>query len=436
MSRFPGNAFLIKIAESRHKKIFLSFFWGTLAALISQGLNFITNILIARILHESLGELSILVSATTALQTFSVFGLGTMATVLIAMRSEKLRQLILLIPSMYGLVLVNSIAISGLAMLINHYNFFGLTIWPNQSGRFIGISIAWLVFSSMDALQVGLIIGLNKFKTLAYVSLIRGIISILIIYPLVKIWGVQGGIAGYGISFFICSVISFFLICKEVTGLRESFSLRRIFNKTGFKLIIHYSFPIFVASFFISPSLWIANGIIFSRDSTGLALSTFAIVNQWMILIQFLPTQIAKVVLPGLAKFSGTDSFKKTDRYGLLTGMSIAVGISIFSLIFERFIIGLYGFDYATTVVPFRMMLLAGVFSTYNLLYGQSFVARGKTWIRAFADLLIAVTIILIVWYSKSSIILYSLPLAYLVSYVISSGSLVFMNRMMTKTVP
>jgi len=320
-------------------------------------------------------------------------------------------------------------------LLINHFNFLGLTIWPNQSGRFIGISIAWLVFSSMDALQVGLIIGLNKFKTLALVSLIRGIISILIIYPLVKIWGVQGGIAGYGISFTVCSVISFFLICREVKGLRENFSLRRIFNRTGFKHIIHYSFPIFLASFFISPSLWIANSIIFSRDSTGLALSTFAIVYQWMILIQFLPTQIAKVILPSLSKISGTNSFNKTDRYGLLIGLSIAVGISIFSLIFERFIIGLYGFDYTTTVIPFRIMLLAGVFSTYNLLYGQSFVARGKTWIRAFADLLIAVTLIGIVWYSKSSIILYALPLGYLISYVVSSGSLLFMNRFMIKTV-
>ena len=63
----------IKEQFKKRKYFFESLFWGTLAGILSQGLNFIANILIARILGKQLlGEYTLFISANAGLHTFGV----------------------------------------------------------------------------------------------------------------------------------------------------------------------------------------------------------------------------------------------------------------------------------------------------------------------------------------------------------------------------
>jgi hypothetical protein len=55
---------------------------------------------------------------------------------------------------MYGIVLLNSFIMSMIAILVNKTNPLGFVIWPGQSANAIWMSVIWLLFSSIDVLQV------------------------------------------------------------------------------------------------------------------------------------------------------------------------------------------------------------------------------------------------------------------------------------------
>jgi PST family polysaccharide transporter len=411
------------------QNLFISLFWGSLAGVFSQGLNFITNIFLVRNLGQGFGELVLYTSTNSMFQSFSLVGLNVVATVLVAenLHIDKVR-LGKLIPNLYFVVLFLTITISLFALIVNQTTYFSFKFWTTHSIISLVFIIIWLITSSLDILQVSLLSGLGEFKSLAKVTLIKGVISILLVLILVHFYGVKGAFIGYALSFSISLLFNFYFINKSCKENDVKFNYK--FNFNLIKKSIVSCIPIFLASILIVPAQWAVNYIIFHKENGALALTIFGIANQWMMLIQFFPMQISKVVLPFLTRQRGNKiDYNKTERIGLIVSILIALFLIVFSLIFEKQLLNMYKVNYDLSKLPFTIMVLGALFSISNLYLGYSVIANGQSWIRTIADAIISISLFISFSFFISYSVILALPLSYSISFFIGSLSIYIFRR-------
>lgn len=420
--------YLTKIFNNQ-KLLYVSIFWGSLAGVFSQGLNFITNIFLARFLGIEYGELVLYTSTNGMLQTFSIVGLNVLATVFVAKNLKDNKAVLSkIIPNMYLFVGGMTLIVGLIALYINEVGLFSIHFWNIKSWVVITAIVIWFVFSTIDLLQVSILLGFSAFKDVAKVSLIKGIISIILTLVFIKFYGLSGAIFAYAISFIISSGFNLIFIRKNC----ELNKLKLIY-KLDFKLVLDLlkvSAPIFIASFVLLPSQWGINYIIFNRDNGSLALTIFGIANQWMVLVQFFPLQISKVVLPFLTHHDKTSAdYRKAEKTGLLISILVGLSLILLILLFEKNIISVYRIGFEVTKYPFRILMLASLFSIINLFLGQTLIAAGRTWLKAFLDIVMSISLFGAFLLSSGFSAPVSLSIAYCASFVIASLLTLFFKQ-------
>lgn len=411
------------------KTLFISIFWGTTAGVLSMGMNFVINILAARILGTDLGALTLFISATNTLLTFGLIGLNPMATVFVARAKSTPEKLPALISNIYGIALYSSLIWAIIALCLNLVPGNPVRFWHTDTSITVFFAFLWFIFSALEIVQVVILNGFSAFRSLALFSLIRAIISLAVMFTFLKTWGVSGGVAGYAVSAMTGTFLISWFLRKRCH--QESFRLSVIpaVDISTIRKLVSESFPIFLASLFMAPAIWISNYIVFDRAGGSEALSIFAVTNQWMIVIQFLPIQISKVLLPRLSSSHGTGAYRSVLSKGIMLSMGIALTMIILSFIFERQIIDLFHFNYLKTSIPLRIMLVVSLVATFNSFYGQSILSEGKAWIRPLSDSATALSLITATLFMTRYDLLTALPVASVVSYSAGVVVLVILSR-------
>ena len=414
---------------SLQKILFISIFWGSLAGIFSQGLNFLSNIILVRFLGVEYATLVLYSSTNSMLQGFAQVGLNVFATVIVArnLNNNKTR-LEKLIPNMYFIVISLTIIISLVSLMINHFEFGEIKFWDLDSPFSLFFIIVWLITSTLDILQVSILLGLGAFKDIAKVSLIKGFFTITIITVFVKLFGIQGVLVSYALTYSLSLLFNFYFLKKNCK--KQVLILKYEVDYVLLKHIFKSSFPIFLATLIMIPSQWAINYIIYNKENGKLALTVFGVANQWMILIQFFPLQIAKVILPLLSRQKHNRiEFRATEKTGLIISILISIFLIAISILFEPYIIKMYHLNYSDAKWCFRIMLLAALFSTVNLFLGQSIVASGRVWLRTFVDAFISISLFITFVIILRSTVMLASPIAYCVSFFIGSFLIVFLRK-------
>lgn len=411
------------------KVLFISIFWGSLAGVFNQGLNFISNIILVRFLGVEYATLVLYGSTNSMLQGFALVGLNVFATVIVAknLHGNKMR-LGKLIPNMYFIVILLIILISAISLLINYFEIYEIKFWSLDSPLSLFFIILWLITSTLDTIQVSILLGFGAFKDIAKVSLIKGLFTITILLFFVQFYGIQGVLIAYALAYSLSLLFNFYFLKKNCK--KNELILKYEIDSVLLKHILKSSLPIFLASLIMIPSQWIINYIIYNKENGKLALTVFGIANQWMILIQFFPLQISKVILPLLSKQKNNQQeFKSTEKTGLKISVLISIILISFSLLLEPYIINIYNLNYSISKYPFRIMLIAALFSTINLFLGQSMVASGRVWLRTLVDIFISLSLFATFIIVLSSSVMLALPIAYSVSFLVGSTLILFLRK-------
>jgi O-antigen/teichoic acid export membrane protein len=411
------------------KVLFISIFWGSLAGVFNQGLNFISNIILVRFLGVEYATLVLYGSTNSMFQGFALVGLNVFATVIVAknLNNNKTR-LGKLIPNMYFIVTSLIILISAISLLINYFEFYKIKFWSLDSPFSLFFIILWLITSTLDTIQVSILLGFGAFKDIAKVSLIKGLFTITILLFFVQFYGIQGVLIAYALAYSLSLLFNLYFLKKNCK--KNGLILKYEIDSVLLKHILKSSFPIFLASLIMIPSQWVINYIIYSKENGKLALTIFGMANQWMILIQFFPLQISKVILPQLSKQKNNQQeFKSTEKTGLKISILISLILISFSILLESYIINMYNLNYSISKYPFRIMLMAALFSTVNLFLGQSMVASGRVWLRTLVDVFISLSLFTTFMIVLSSSVMLALPIAYSVSFLVGSTLVLFLRK-------
>lgn len=210
-----------------HKETIHNFFWRALQIFGKQGISFlIFTLCVSSLAPYDFGIYSYILAIIFLLIMFGDFGISIATSKYIAeynvIDKEKLRAVLFnsgIIIFVLTFIITTTTLIIGPAYLKDKYQY---VLW-----------LLPLVFlAPMTSLYDGIYRGLKKFKKLATISLVIGIVAIPIIYFLIKLYGLTGALISQNI-FYLVLLIGLALGYKDFT---------LVFNKTIISDIGKYSF--------------------------------------------------------------------------------------------------------------------------------------------------------------------------------------------------
>lgn len=408
------------ILVPENNRFYNGLFFSTLSAIIFQGLNFLTLILVTRRIGESsMGHFSIIQSTVILLLNFGILGQNISAAALTSRFKKRYpHRLGLLIGNAYILSSVSLIIIGAATFISAEYLFPEIFLKFSSKYISIGIIVIWSFAMTMDMLQVSTLVGLEAYRDLIKTDVFKGLISIGLIYPLSIRYGLSGIVPGYLISSLLGVIMNQVFVRKHLNLLGVRVVFRISFNII--RRILNIGLPVFIAALFVSLATWLTNKMIFNEAGGPVALGIVFVCRQIMTLIQFFPVQISKVLLPIIAEDKNHPEKAIVKRNSLIWGVLTGIILAIFGLIFEQKILVIYNLNPEIASLPYRIILATVVFSSINMILGQFVIAGKNPWVRAYADIVISFVMITITYLLKGSYIFEALPWAMLISFILS----------------
>lgn len=374
---------LLNNKDSVASRIANGTFWSLTGVALGKALVLLASIICARILGDvRFGELGIIRSTIGMFVTIGAAGLGTTASKYIAeYRACNNREGILKIfylTNGFSLVIafVITLAVFAFAESIAVSNF-------NEPSLKLDVQIGslLLLFSIINATQNGVLSGFERFKTIAlntlYASILEGIGIILGAY----MWGVEGAILGYGISFVFLALINQASINKVFET--EGISYKRLkILQDDYSILWKFSIPSALNSIMVAPAFWAIKTMLVNANDFG-ELGVYEAADQWRIIILFVPNAIANILMPIFSNVNGannTNTYNKVLKTSIILNGSIAFLLVLCIYLFKNLIMSLYGSGFDEPNLLF-ILCASTIFNSMAQVMTLSLISKSKVWV-------------------------------------------------------
>ncbi len=397
--------------------------WHLLGTAVYRVCTLIGAILVARKLGaEEFGEFGVVRSTLMTFLVFAGLGLGTTASRYLAQYNieDKERAGKIFALSQVSALVVGFLISFALYLFAQELSEKMLNN-PNIGVLLKVVAVA-VFFSSLIMAQNGAIAGLEGFRSQSKVYFLLGPFSIASLFLLTLNFGVIGSVSALAVNTFLHFILNKFLLSKLLSKNELKAGYRSCFEEA--KLLYRYSLPVALGSMLVTPVLWIANSMLVSQDNGYSEFGYLEAANQIRMLILFIPTVGAQVVLPVLASMNvdvNASNQRKMLFFNVCAAAIAAVGILIPVVIFSEVILSLYGEEFALEG-RFVLMLMASssVFTALNVVMGQALASRDFVWFGLCFNTLWACSLLgFTQWFLSMNMGAEGLAMANLLSYIL-----------------
>jgi len=329
---------MLKNKYIQHKETIHNFTWRSLQIFGKQGITFLIFVLCAKLLIPyDFGIYNYALAIIFFLIMFGDFGISTATSKYVAEYNltdkEKLKS-----------VLFNSgIIILIITILITILTLIFGPLYLKDKYLYVLYLLPLIFLAPMTSLYDGIYRGLKKFKSLAIISLIIGLISVFFVYFLIKQYGLIGALVSQNLFYLI-------LLLGLGLGYRDfNFKLnKQVINEIG-----KYSFIYGLA--IVGNYLFIRFGILILGHYNYIEeIATYELINRIFMILLLPFTLLGQVVAPNFAVLSAKKEYEKIKEKSikytiifLLTG--IILGLLFYFLIpyiFKLFFSNYFAKDY------------------------------------------------------------------------------------------
>ncbi|MEK6924677.1 MAG: oligosaccharide flippase family protein [Nanoarchaeota archaeon] len=230
----------------KNNLIFKDFLWRALQIGFRQGAYLLIFLISAAFLSPiDFGKLSLLLAIVLLISTIGNLGLSSAVSKFIAESSIKHDLKIkTIVSSSFFLGFLVSAVLLVLSIIYNYYfqsvNFYFLFLTPV------------IVFTSLIGVYDGLYVGLKRFKSLAILTIIPSILSILFTFWCVKNYSLTGALISqgvfYGVNFFFLFIPNISLTFGRFSGplIKKMFSYSIVIAVANVSLFLYTRFVLFI----------------------------------------------------------------------------------------------------------------------------------------------------------------------------------------------
>lgn len=371
-SKFPEN--------SIRKQLVKDSTWSTIAILIDRGATLVSFIIAGKLLSKSsFGELGLLYSTVGMVGLFAGFGLNTTTTKYVAeYKNQDKRK----VGRIITIVLLVSLGLSllGTIILFAGANFVADNLF-NASHLELSIKIAalFMFFEAMYNAQQGILIGYQKFTFLFISNLVKGSLSLIMVFIGVYYYGVEGAMAGFAISSLVAWVTQDLLIHKANKEWDVSFVTKGLSKEVN--ILYQFSLPAFLSSAMVAPATWGSRTLLANVANGYEELGVFTAASKFQSGLNRIGMALGYTLIPFLTSPKHDDNEKLKRANVLVTwvlGIIPAVPIILFpetlSLVFGDKYAG--SDEYTTLVIVMAFTIVA----LYNQGLGRVLIAEDMMW--------------------------------------------------------
>ena len=362
-------------------------FWLTSSTVASLILGMIASIAVARMLNKTdFGKLGMVVNTIAMLGTFAGLGLGLTSTKYVA-------EFRLIDPARASRVinLVNTLAAySGgavsLLLFIFAKELSTHVLNAPELANVLRMGTVLLFFNTLNGTQSGALSGLEAFRTLTKVNVIRGAINFPIMITATYLFGLSGAVAGTVISGSAGWLLNHLALIKERSISNLPANGGKAFDEFG--ILWKFSLPALIGGALAGPVLWIANTILANQPGGYGELGLVNAANQWRNLITMLPSIFCSAALPILSseQNSASDNRETLDLTQKVT-ISIIIPVYTVTIFLGDFIMGLYGKSFSGGYSVLVGITFAICLMAIANVGGTNLAASGKMWTGFFYNL-------------------------------------------------
>ena len=358
-------------------------FWSIAGTLVSRALGLAAAILAARIIGKIVyGELGIIQSTVGMFGTLAGFGMGTTASKFVAeLRGKD--------PAKAGrIIAISSLVSWGISFALAAALIF-LAPWlcqhtlaaPHLTG-YLRISAALLVLGAINGAQLGVLAGLEAFKSIARVSFFTGFLSFPLIIGGALLFGLTGIICGMVLAQAAGCVLNLKALRREAK--RYGIPIAYSTCMTEFPILWRFSVPAVLAQLLISTVGWGAATMLVRQPNGYSEMGAFNAANQWFNAVMWLPFMLNSVVLPVLAERLGADDKANTAKLLKMTvKMNAAIVLPLVAIgcLLSPLIMMSYGPGFRSAWPTLVAVLITAGLLSFELPVGQLITASDHMWL-------------------------------------------------------
>lgn len=394
--------------------------WTLAGNLISRVASVCAFILLARFLgKEQLGELGVVQTTLTTLQTLGGLGLGWAVTRYIAKyKVTNVEQVGHCIYFARVAVLSCSLILAVILVCASEKISLDLYKAPHLVSL-LKIGAAQVILNALVSLKTGVLMGVGAFRPLAKFNLLSGIWTFLL--PVLAGWqyGIIGAVSGLAIAQALDYVLIHMIESRVLRATGVTVHSKGAW-KSEIQMFWNFGLPAMIGGFLLQASLWAASVMLVNQPDGYSEMGYYNAANQWFSALMFLPAILAQSSVPlimeclALKKFGEVQNiFKKS----LLVNACFVCGFVIVGSAVSPWLMNLYGPSFVNKWPTLVLLLLAAGAAAIQLPAAQMISTSGRMWFAqtiqaAFSATLLLTSTILVKWGSEG------MALARLLAYV------------------
>lgn len=378
-------------------------FWSVVASLAARGLPVIASLVVAGMLGRAeYGELGVVQNTLQLFTVLSTLGLGLSATRFVAAHRSTDPGLAAIYA---GLAMRITLGAGGFLAVLT---FFAAPVLARSAFGDATLELPLrlaapiVIFSAINGAQMGILTGLEAYRSLALAGVAQGVLTAGILIAGVLIGGVTGAVVALAIAEATSAGILRLAVRR---AMRES-GTGAPGRATGehWRTLLRFSIPALISSSLTLPAALIGT-ILLTRQPDGLGeMGLYSAASRWSFAVLFLPTAVSRIVLPMLANLDGVGNrtaFRRIFYLNLLTSTAVVAIPAMAVILLANPLMGLLGEEYRLGGTVLIVLLLATIPITLNEVIGQVLVSTGAIlWRLAFdialAGLLIGLAVVFV----------------------------------------
>jgi O-antigen/teichoic acid export membrane protein len=398
-------------------------FWSLTGTAIGQASTLAASIVTARVLGaERFGEFGMINGTIGALGVFAGLGLGLTATKFVAEHRRHDPARAGRIVGLSAQVAVVSGAVISLILFVLAPLLAARTLNAPHLVPQLRLGCALLFLNALNGMQTGALSGLEAFKSLTRVNLLRGLSNFPLMIAGVWCWGLEGAVGAAVGS----AALGWWLTQAALTHECRKAGIAIRYGGVAGELSIlwKFSLPAFLSGVMSMPALWIATSYLVNQPGGYAELGGYNAVMLLKRAVEFLPVALMSPLLPILSEqYARKDSvsYGRTLFYAYEMSIGLLVPASLFAIAAPGMLLAPYGQEFLgyTSLAQWLMFhtLLVGLFAPL----GNVLPSMDRMWFGFFYNLVHCVIFLLLSWFLIPVFRGSGLAIAYSVTHMVTS---------------
>lgn len=363
------------IDRLKKSPLFKDSFWALFGSFIGKGLSVLAGILVARFLGRDIyGEYGVLQSTLIQIGMFSTFGLGYTATKYVAeYNNSRKGQLRALISLLLWITFFSSLILSILVFAFSEP--IAMFIKAPQLAYPIRLCSVVVILNGLTLTQIGVLSGLNSYKTIARNNTLSGILAFILCCCLTYPLGFNGALYSLLISqLFNYGINRFSIERKTSEYIRLAIPRLQLIRS-----IVSFSFPVALQESCVFAFGWLMTYSLIRYSNYG-EVGLHSAAAQWSAIILFVPGVLRNVTLSHLSGDGNDQRHKKIMRVMMLTNFVASALPYLATLILNPVIVRAYGPSYMSLGIVMVVLNASTIPNCLSNVYVQEFMAINRNW--------------------------------------------------------